>query len=814
MTVKCEAQRAKIIRQAQNTTDNTVVDHEEGQLKSEQPRVEISTLKVKYLPKVLQLLHESRLPISTYTTVGDIRRKVPDILLFQYLSEDLDEYGGDTIQYHVQCGLHEGPDTEHSVDDEFVLNCSNMTKPLLTHCHCGEVWDMCHRIGDFPKPHICGIDVCELEVDDIPDYGKVARRNHRRKKIRCSNKKHSKSIHPIRCVGGKRRILESRSEYMANSSSQMSPADMAQVFEEVIGKLWLCNHNRNWPTVVLSVLEIIRKLKPEYTLTPHIVRHIEWFKEEFDNTSQLTWGEIADKVKTGLLKWEVFCTTRFSKFITSLAGYVVLFLFHPKALVTLTKFNFEALCHRFSTYKYDPTNVVTSVWGLFDDIMNIVKVFNDTGSMEVALVRDAPYVLLIQDIAKCKAYYGSFMAGNLENSAGMTENEFINFLKGIIDRIGEIRLTVTPVLQRTLDSELKSLTTMSLTVVDKSGSGAARVKPYSYLILGKSQVGKTVLNRKLIPVLLDALGEKHTSEYVYSVKEGNNFLDGYLSYMTGASFDDISNFIKLEPKVAELLIAIINNEPYNVEAAMVELKGRIWCLLKVLGCTTNVTDLALDTQIREVTAIWNRFNVQIEMMVDPEYASVDESGAPTKLDSSKMTPEQLEKIFPDIHLFTLYRTVVKSVKNDMKLDVEKKANPFKPDKWAREIVVFDGRRMENLRIDELLRYLVVDAKNHHRKQDQVLKTIKRLDTEELICTSCKLPNDGCTCRSVCVCGAPKYNGIISPGCSCGLTLSPSAGTIPDLKIGTDECMLCKSIDQDYCDCLQDDTVLRWSSQTI
>lgn len=730
-----------------------------------------STIPVVRLPSLQNYLDRNEIPYSTKTVLGDL----PNTPLIREMFElDLTNAHYGLYLTPIWCPMHNiFPDeTEADQSGSFPCGYSKQQKPPCCHCN-SECWETIYPIVnaeepisvpyESPPPDEAVIKDDDDSIDEtLSFFGKVARRmayrsskaNAKKRSQRRDGKKKKSSY-----VGARRRIYE------ANAiAEEMTPEATARAIDAVIVGLWNTNKTRDWSSFLVMIYTVVKEACPELCAGTQMLEHIAWLKETFAEFNDKSWEDIATEVRDGLHNWNQFCNTVVAQFISSILGYVLLFFFHPTAMIKMTRCDFNELVYRFQTLHYDPNSLITSFWTLLDDILSVVKTYEDTRCIATAFIRESAYVKLTKDIAEVKSLWEMYNAGNLEQVKNMTEEEYLAFLRDVIDRVGSVSLTVPNALKRTLDLELKVVTGIYNKSIQTSSSSMTRFKPYCYLLLGKSQIGKTVMNRRLLVALLQSIGEKSSREYIYSVQEGCNFWDSYKSYMTGITYDDISNIIE-NLESARNLLRMVNNEPYNIEQAQIELKGIVWFMAKVVGCTTNIPDLCLQQQIAEATAIHNRFNVQIEMNIKKEYAHSDVEGVPGKLDLSKVPPEKRELMFPDIHTYTLYTVDVVSTENDLHLDKDQGVLPYKPDKWCRKIITFDGKPMKDIEIDQLLRYMVWDITQYSERQNKLLETVKKLDGG-LVCTACNQPYEHCCCNFNCTCGKPKYDGFISPACTC------------------------------------------------
>jgi len=621
-------------------------------------------------------------------------------------------------------------------------------------------------------------------------YG-AARRIKERERRNRKGRKRVKRGH-VKPFNSKRRILfkkkQTRPKFVPNSNIEAltTPKALATLLEEAFLGLWTAYKASSWTVLLLEMYRTLKALCPEYAIHNSVEQQLEWLKVFYDEMGDKTWTQISEECTRGLRSWESFAQTSTAKFLMSVIGYGVIGIFHPTSLFTMSKTSFDSLCWRFKNFRYDPGNLIGSMWALIEDALHVVKIYNETGSWETALVRDSPYLVLQTEIASVKGQHVLFKAGNLAQE-DLDEREYLLKVDQLRDKITDMLMTLTPTLRRGMELELKNANVMYHEVLETTGAQLTKFKPWCVLTLGKSQIGKTVFNQKLVPFACSVMDVPSTRKYMYSIPEDVNFWDGFRSYKTGLTYDDIANLKCKDPSaIAKVILRVCNNEPLNVEQADIELKGRVWCNARVLGCTTNIPSLNLHTMIEEHVAIMNRFRYHIEMIVKPEYKHETED----KLDVSKLTINQRKQMFPDVHYFTVYKVHVTSVKNDIKKDPNKPADPFKPDFWSRKVVEFDGVKMENITVDVLLKFLASDILTYKEEQESLLENAKLLDSE-FVCKDCNMPIEHCCCAFQCQCGAQKELFNKTHLCMCGVKLPKICDQFGDTKFGTNACVFCR-----------------------
>jgi len=743
-------------------------------------QAEFTSLELRKFPQCIKLLASSGTKCNYDATIGDYINTPLFSTLSHLVEEQVSLQGGYTQQDFVVDTQYHQPSWWTSVFFPFRI-----------------------RTIEVNSSDISEVDSDEEFNEELYDIDKTRRRADFRKK-RKTDRHAGVSNNQAHTFYGARKRLKFKEEsgllgITTPTINQVTPKEAAAIIEEIVLGVWNTSKSRKWSVLILELYRVVKVACPEYSVVNVLEKQLQWFSTFYEDLLDKTWLEISSEVTSGLRKWQSFSTTKVCHFLSCMVGYGVIALFDPMNLISITQKEFDTLMWRFKNFKHDPTNFITSMWELIDDALSVVRVYKETGSWEAALVRESPYLQLQERISRTKARHVLFKAGNLFEVEKMDEGEHLVEVDSVKTEIVNMMLVIAPALRRGMELELKNLSVMYHEVLESTGAQLTKFKPWCVLILGKSQIGKTVFNQKLVPYACSVMGVPSERKFMYSIPENVNFWDGFKSYKTGLTYDDIANLKALDMSpVANTLLRVVNNEPLNVEQAEIDLKGRVWCNAKVLGCTTNIPSLNLDRMIEEHVAIWNRFRYQIEMEVRPEFKHDTED----KLDSTKMSLRQKSEIFPDTHLYTVYRIRVCSVTNDMKLEFGKESQPFKPDKWKREVVTMDGVRLARIRIYELLPFLTSDIQQHCAEQNSVLTNAKLLDSK-FVCDQCVMPLDYCTCQKVCKCGAYKVFGRYTPLCCCHKEPPVLNGIVPDPLVFSLECKICNGIDDGIATCVCD-----------
>ncbi|APG76773.1 hypothetical protein [Beihai picorna-like virus 57] len=275
--------------------------------------------------------------------------------------------------------------------------------------------------------------------------------------------------------------------------------------------------------------------------------------------------------------------------------------------------------------------------------------------------------------------------------------------------------TVSALLRRSID-KLQSF--VSATEIQATGV-VERVQPIFIYLYGKAGVGKTNVARQLAK----AIGRRHgfsiDSDGIYDFQGGGvNFQDGFLHTHWCVIMDDIDQSVA--PPVSgvrnhcEEVIALVNNKPYSVEQADVNLKGKVRANPLVIFYCSNFDNGLAQQYLREPHAFWRRITYHVTQTVKKEFSTPD-----GRLDTEKARLSETHDMFTF------------------------KVAKYKPNKQDEN--VFLGRSQE-LSINELFKACQEAFKSQLQHQTRLLQVRASLPRA---CTECGLDTDRrCGCVPV------------------------------------------------------------------
>jgi hypothetical protein len=184
-------------------------------------------------------------------------------------------------------------------------------------------------------------------------------------------------------------------------------------------------------------------------------------------------------------------------------------------------------------------------------------------------------------------------------------------------------------LKKKLD-DLKSHKALSM---NKCVGNKCRACPFAVYIHGPPGVGKTTLSTQLYKAVANRYGYD-LENGMYSWRPNVNFQDSFDHTKWCVTCDDIDTGVA--PQIAtqenhcQIINALVNNAPYQIEQANVDLKGKIFANPALILYTSNTTNGRASQIVRNPEAFFRRFKLRITLEIKPEFLSVNKM-----LDSEK-----------------------------------------------------------------------------------------------------------------------------------------------------------------------------------
>jgi hypothetical protein len=315
-------------------------------------------------------------------------------------------------------------------------------------------------------------------------------------------------------------------------------------------------------------------------------------------------------------------------------------------------------------------------------------------------------------------------AGNMEKLKNISENDFDLKLSKTIEECETLyKTSVGTFEKRVFYERLMNLRRIRADFLSIRADGGLRTRPYAYYVRGPSGVGKSSVSAILMRIALLSSGFDASDERIVNLNEADAYMSNYRSYINGVYCDDIGNTMAqfLDKSPVAKVIDLINNVKSYAVMAELDLKGKVTLEPKCVGATSNVHLSGLANQFsNEPYSIISRFNIQVEVVVKPAFATSD-----GRLDQDKVFAHYGGHVppIPDLWTLTVYKPH------------DKDGNSFK------RIVIPNVTTLP-----QLVEYVSISAPKHFALQTAFLNSVEKLDEKLQMCNDCKLPAQLCKCK--------------------------------------------------------------------
>ena len=261
-----------------------------------------------------------------------------------------------------------------------------------------------------------------------------------------------------------------------------------------------------------------------------------------------------------------------------------------------------------------------------------------------------------------------------------------------------------------------------------------RGKPYGLLLTGGTSVGKSAVINALLRFILKVNGKDSSPRAIITLNQQDKFQSEFMTHHKGVILDDIcnTNEAKQEGSPVESVIMFLNQVPMAALNPNADMKGKVMIEPDVVAGTTNVKDLQSNVYSNEPLSINRRFECTITQSVKPEYCKEGTS----MLDTDKIKHMANDQ-FPSFASFTVEeaRYPVRAASDAKKTKTGKtQCVEFIP-------IVFNGKPLIDIEMDELLVFLAEDSKKHFAKQEAFVEGQRKL-VDMPLC-KCNMPVSMC-----------------------------------------------------------------------
>lgn len=592
-----------------------------------------------------------------------------------------------------------------------------------------------HATGTVNPPHLndeenFGIDFNE-KIDRRNDYRRKKYNNSRKIRIKCKNK-----------------IIRPHSENLYSSFiKQLKSLDSSlatELLECVLVAVLVQLRKSSLERVIIIVSKL---LKSHFGFKYSDIISKTLISERFafiKNISKWTLEDLEKYIKELLDNWKLAHKNEaFGSIVTLISTFLAVFYSADK------KWSFSV--GAFSMFLFDAKNSCKEATGLIDAILKVatyiisgLQKYTSTGTLTGFLYADDQLGELDSTVLKLQEQFSFIRTGNLEKLSGIDENTFDQELQNAILDGQKMILLYDGVTKKFVMDKVRILQQIHCDFIQTRASGGLRIAPFAFLLAGSTGLGKSSINEALMRYLLAVNGYNHQDQFIVTLNSQDKYFSTYRSYINGVIFDDFANVSKdfVEESPCDTLLKFVNNVPYYLNMAELELKGRVVAEPKIIGITTNVSDIDSSIYSNQASSIMRRMKAHIYAKVKPEFRK---EGS-VEIDPSKVHDKYGDDLLtPDIWLFDVMVVKVIAIDRKPKLS-EGDIQPHRDDPWKLEYVQWNGKPMKNATINELLLYMKGATATHFKEQISLV-TRNKLYSGEIVCESCKSFFEHCVCSN-------------------------------------------------------------------
>lgn len=228
-------------------------------------------------------------------------------------------------------------------------------------------------------------------------------------------------------------------------------------------------------------------------------------------------------------------------------------------------------------------------------------------------------------------------------------------LKRAIDEVGALQAAYSgsPLVMAEVVATTKLLKAAKNQAEARLLSANARVPPFALFIPGPPGIGKSTFIDVIFQFLGRRLQRGISADAKFIIQPGLNFPVYNPAQWFGIADDIDSNPTPPSPGTrenhVELVLAMVNSTPYNMEGAGIPDKGTQWLALSFLAYSTNNKGGNLTGRTMCPMAFWRRFPYQVLLVPDEKYCRPS-SGTERMIDPAKVPANGSQDVWSEIRV--------------------------------------------------------------------------------------------------------------------------------------------------------------------
>jgi len=361
---------------------------------------------------------------------------------------------------------------------------------------------------------------------------------------------------------------------------------------------------------------------------------------------------------------------------------------------------------------------------------------------KLALELDNEYI-------KYNAMMEHLATGNLENYYNLTEQELEEQITSLMDRMTSAQTNLKGIAYTILNKKRENVAKWLDRVIDCRIACGTREAPFSPVIVGDSNIGKTTLTQIFSREIAARNGFNGESRYQAVIQGNDKFWTAYKGYTNVVILDDFGNtkveYMQEDEGAKQIMIK--NNQMCYAPKAGVEEKGRVPVQPKLLLINTN-SDTMLSNMSVCPYSRYRRGDIYIRAQVKKEFARYVNGERKNEVDATKVrdmftkvdedgNTQVVYSTLPDMWEISLQKPYVRVVSQEGDIT---KANGKKKDKISSvqfmtvtEQVNGNSTLCENLSIFDALEVVCRMASDHYKAQRGIVAMTKKMDTDYTLC---------------------------------------------------------------------------------
>jgi hypothetical protein len=280
----------------------------------------------------------------------------------------------------------------------------------------------------------------------------------------------------------------------------------------------------------------------------------------------------------------------------------------------------------------------------FDAVFNVVTYLFESGvyafstkSLRPFFFEDKEALEIDMEYVRLAPMIDHIVTGNLERLYSKTDKELEEEISDLFDRLKRLSSTVKGPMRQIILRKMENVARWLDKVIDARIACGSREAPYSPVIVGDSNIGKTSLTQVIAREIGVRQGFNTTARYQCVIQGNDKFWTSYKGYTEVVILDDFGNtkVDYMQEDEGSKQIMIKNNQMCYAPKADVSEKGRISVQPKLLLINSNAETMLSEMSVCPYSR-YRRGDVYIRAVVRDEYARIVNGEKKNEIDAMKV----------------------------------------------------------------------------------------------------------------------------------------------------------------------------------